>query len=250
MQYCFVIPHFNHVSQFERFIPALLDSKLHCIIVDDGSLDTEYQKLVNVVGEQNSFHLIQQQQNRGKGAAVITGCYYARTLGFTHAIQIDADGQHLPADAARLIALSQAHPDAIVSGMPVFDDSAPAARKQGRKISTFMTNVETLSLDIKDALCGYRVYPLQTVEYLIDHYHIGARMDFDTDMLVKAKWGGFKILFVDTHVRYIDAGVSHFHYLRDNLRLIALHTRLLLQAPWRVLGLFLRRIFALSSPTR
>jgi len=125
--------------------------------------------------------------------------------------------------------------------MPLFDKTAPAARKHGRKISTFMTNVETFSLEIKDALCGFRVYPLGTVEHLQDHFHIGARMDFDTDMLVKAKWAGYSVLFVDTQVHYIEAGVSHFHYVRDNVRLIKLHTRLLLQAPWRLLQRLARR---------
>jgi len=99
MRYCFVIPHFNHAAQFERFLPALVRTELSCIVIDDGSASAEFQILQNAIGAQHNFHLIRHNVNRGKGAAVITGCYYARRLDFTHAIQIDADGQHLPADA-------------------------------------------------------------------------------------------------------------------------------------------------------
>jgi len=247
MQYCFVIPHFNHADQLERFLPTLRQSKISCIIVDDGSHLEAFNALQRITDGADSLHLLRQPTNRGKGAAVITGCYYARSLGFTHAIQIDADGQHQPGDAERFIALSRSHPTAIISGLPQFNDSAPAARRYGRKISTFWTNLETLSLDIKDALCGFRIYPLDTVEHLVDHYHIGARMDFDTDILVKSKWSGFPLLYIETEVHYLDAGVSHFHYLRDNLRLIALHVRLLAQAPLRLIGRFMRKPQPTSS---
>ena len=113
-----------------------------------------------------------------------TGAHAARTLGFSHMLQIDADGQHDVNDVARFIELAQAHPNAVISGAPQFDDSAPKARVYGRKVTDFWVALETCSLKIKDSLCGFRVYPLAEFELVFDKYHIGKRMDFDTDVLV------------------------------------------------------------------
>jgi len=110
---------------------------------------------------------------------------------------------------------------------PQFDDSAPKARVYGRKVTDFWVALETTSLAIKDSLCGFRIYPLTEFEHVFDKYHIGKRMDFDTDVLVKSVWEGIDIRFIETNVIYFENSVSHFHYLQDNLRLIWLHTRLM-----------------------
>lgn len=233
-RYCFVIPHFNHSAQFHEFLQPLVQSKISCVVIDDGSESAQKQAISSLVADVDNLYLYEHSNNRGKGAAVATGCTHARHLGFTHIIQIDADGQHNPMDAYRLIEASKKEPAALISGNPQFDKSAPRARLYGRKITTFFVALETASFTIKDALCGFRVYPLDTFEHLYDNYHIGSRMDFDTDIIVKANWAGFPIRFIDTDVCYIPDGVSHFHYIRDNLRLIKLHSRLLVQACFRI----------------
>lgn len=242
MNFCWVIPHYNHVSEFLTFLPRLVDSSLPCIVVDDGSDPSNLAQLKEAIASHESISLLLHSRNRGKGAAVLSGCHHARTLGFTHIIQIDADGQHEPADASRFIAASQVAPTAIISGYPVFDDSVPGVRKYGRRITTFWVMLETFSLQIRDALCGYRVYPLDSVEQLIDRFHIGAHMEFDTDIMVKAVWDNVPIVFLDTQVQYAKGGTSHFHYLRDNLRLIKLHTGLLLQSILYLPGSLVRRL--------
>lgn len=242
MKFCWVIPHFNHASEFRRFLPKLANANLPCIVVDDGSEQSQLEQLNTAISEHVSITLLRHATNRGKGAAVLTGCHHARNLGFTHIIQIDADGQHAPSDVSRFIAASKANPSAIVSGYPVFDGTAPKARKYGRRITTFWVMLETLSLQIKDALCGYRVYPLDSVERLVDQFHIGVHMEFDTDILVKAVWINVPVVFIDTQVQYIAGARSHFHYLRDNIRLIRLHTRLLLQSLRYLPGSLIRRL--------
>ncbi len=232
MTYCFVVPHYNHIAQFEAFLPRLLATALPCVVVDDGSDAEQFSRLEALLPAHN-YHLLRHVTNRGKGAAFLSGCHHACQLGFSHVVQIDADGQHQPQDVTRFMQASKAAPNAILSGMPVFDSSVPKARLYGRKISLLWVALETLSFDIKDALCGFRVYPLDIVEHLTDHYHIGPRMEFDTDMLVKARWSDIAVKFLPTQVHYNEKGVSHFHYLRDNLRLIRLHVGLLVQTPWR-----------------
>ncbi len=228
MSYCLVVPHFNHVDAFEKFLPILVALELPCIVVDDGSTKEVKQRLTMLLEQQYpQIHFHAHAINRGKGAAMWTGAHMARALGFTHMLQIDADGQHNAADVQAFIKDSEVNPQAIISGAPQFDDSAPKARVYGRKVTDFWVALETMSLDIKDSLCGFRIYPLTEFELVFDKYHIGKRMDFDTDVLVKSVWEDIEVRFIDTQVIYFENSVSHFHYLQDNLRLIWLHTRLM-----------------------
>ncbi len=235
MKYCFVVPHYNHHQAFAKFLPILASLSIPCIIVDDGSEANSLQSVqssietLNASAEQSvDLYFLKHAFNRGKGAAVFTGAYYARALGFTHIIQIDADGQHDINDVAAFIEYSQSQPEAIVSGKPYFDETAPKLRVYGRRVTDLWVALETLSFQIKDGLCGFRIYPLSQVEKILDKYHIGVRMDFDTEMLVKAVWADVPLHFMPTKVIYPENGVSHFHYRRDNFILISLHTRLIL----------------------
>lgn len=228
MSYCLVVPHYNHEQAFEVFLPKLAGLAVPCVVVDDGSTLESKARLKKLLQAYPDINLVEHQINRGKGAAMWTGAHAARALGHTHMLQIDADGQHDTADVPRFIEDSQVHPTAIVSGAPQFDESAPKARVYGRKVTDFWVALETSTLKIKDSLCGFRVYPLNEFERIFDKYHIGKRMDFDTDVLVKSVWEGIDVRFIDTKVVYLENSVSHFHYWEDNWRLIWLHTRLML----------------------
>ncbi len=227
MKYCIIVPHFKHEVLFEKFLPSLAKLNLPCIVVDDGSGDASIEKLTTILAPYPDFHLIKHQSNRGKGASVITGCYHASAMGFTHVLQLDADGQHNIDDAEKLLEYSKNHPHSIISGRPYFDDTAPFIRKYGRKITDFWVALETLSFKIKDGLCGFRVYPIKEAEHLFDNYYLGTRMDFDPELLVKAVWANINVHFIPTKVIYHENPVSHFHYLKDNLMLIKLHVRLM-----------------------
>lgn len=236
LKYCLIIPHYNHERQFLAFLPKLIATELPIIVVDDGSSEESLSEIKQFVDLQDKVHLVEHHCNRGKGAAVRTAFSFARAFGFTHAIQVDADGQHNVDDIQRFIAASEQQPQTFICGKPTFDVSAPKARLYGRRVTDFWVALETLSLDIKDGLCGFRVYPLRKVEQIIDTYFIGARMDFDTEVLVKARWLNIKMQFIETAVVYPENSVSHFHYLRDNLLLVKLHTRLMfgmvVRLPW------------------
>lgn len=238
MQYCFLVPHFNHFQQFESFLPKLASVGLPIIVIDDGSSQIELTNLRLLVAEYSSLTLIEFGRNRGKGAAVMVGFNVAAANGYSHAIQVDADGQHNLGDIDNLLEASKALPCAIISGRPTFGADAPIVRVYGRRVTDLWTAIETLSFEIKDALCGFRIYPLAAAARITDRFHIGVRMEFDTDILVKASWLNVPIRFVDTSVVYIEGGRSHFHYLRDNLRLVALHIRLiggmLVRLPWLI----------------
>lgn len=239
---CIVVPHYNHTQSFAAFLPKLAGLELPCIVVDDGSGLAAKSDLISMLANYPDIQLVEHAYNRGKGAAMWTGAHAARQAGFTHMLQIDADGQHDVADVGRFIEEASAYPSAMISGAPQFDDSAPKARVYGRKVTDFWVALETGTLAIKDSLCGFRVYPLNEFELVFDKYHIGKRMDFDTDVLVKSVWEGVEVRFIDTNVVYLENSVSHFHYLQDNLRLIWLHTRLMLGMAVRLPGRAVRLV--------
>lgn len=245
MTYCLVIPHYNHANDFETFVPKLHSLNMPCIVVDDGSDAKNITHLKSILNHYSDIHLVMHNINRGKGAAMWTGAHAARALGYTHMFQVDADGQHDVVDVEKFIQDSKEHPQAIVSGLPQFDESAPKARVYGRKITSFWVAIETGSLQIKDAFCGFRIYPLNQFEQVFDKYHIGKRMDFDTDVMVKSVWEGIEIRFLDTKVIYLHQGTSHFHYLNDNLRLVWLHIRLMLRMIISLPARLIKKVFKL-----
>ncbi|GAP37300.1 glycosyltransferase family 2 protein [Piscinibacter sakaiensis] len=171
-------------------------------------------------------------ENRGKGAAVLQGLDAAAAAGYTHALTMDADGQHPAALIPAFMACSQARPEAMVLGRPVFDASAPLLRVRGRRVSNGWTQLETLGAGIGDSLYGFRVYPVEPLRRVMQGQPWMRRFDFDTEAVVRLAWRGVKPLNLDAPVRYLrpeEGGVSHFRYGRDNLLLTWMHTRLMLE---------------------
>jgi hypothetical protein len=156
----------------------------------------------------------------------MAGLKAAAAAGFTHALQIDADGQHDSADVPRFAAAAIEEPLSLICGRPVFDASVPRHRLYLRYLTHVMVWVNTLSLDIPDSMCGLRVYPLSVVLPVVEGESPGARMDFDVEVLVRLHWHGIAMRWMPTRVGYPADGVSHFRLLRDNWLISVMHTRL------------------------
>lgn len=221
-----LVPCFNHGDQISDTVSRLADHGLPCLIVDDGSDTATAAVLDRLAGEREWLTLVRLPENRGKGAAVAAGVEAAAERGWTHVLQIDADGQHDTDDIPRLLDTARDHPDALVSGRPIYDDDIPAVRFYGRYLTHALVWLETLSFAIRDSMCGFRVYPVAASRHLFRSHRIGRRMDFDTDIMVRLYWRGTRVMFVPTRVRYPSGGVSHFDMLGDNLRIAWMHTRL------------------------
>lgn len=224
---CAVIPVYEHGGTVGRVIDALRANGLKCIVlVDDGSGQECAQALESLARRDQSVHLLRHAVNQGKGAAVQTGLTAADALGFTHALQIDADGQHALADIPRLLAEARRCPAAVVCGRPVFGPDAPRARLVGRRLTQFWVWVNTWSLEIPDAMCGFRVYPLGATVPLLKRTRLGRRMDFDIEILVRMHWLGVPMRWIATPISYPRDVASHFKMRRDNAHIARLHTLL------------------------
>jgi glycosyltransferase involved in cell wall biosynthesis len=227
MKVCAVIPVYNHGEAVGAVVHAVRDHGLPCVLVDDGSEPGCAAVLDGLAREDSAnVEVVRLPQNEGKGGAMMAGLRAARDRGFTHALQIDADGQHDTRDIPRFLELSKGSPDTLVCGTPVYDASVPKGRLYGRYATHIWVWINTLSFAIRDSMCGFRVYPLAPTVALIDSVRIGKRMDFDVEVLVRLFWRGMRILNQPTQVRYPTDGISHFDVLWDNVRISGMHARL------------------------
>lgn len=236
-----VIPVYDHEHAIGGVVRGVVASELPCLLVDDGS-HAGCAQVLDALAQAHAprVTLLRLAVNQGKGGAMLAGFAEAASMGYTHVLQIDADGQHDTADIPHFIALSRALPEAVICGVPAYDASVPKARLYGRYATHMWVWINTLSLHIRDSMCGFRVYPLAPVTRLVSEETIGRRMDFDSEILVRLFWRDLRIVSLPTRVTYPRDGISHFDVWRDNIRISCMHTRLffgmLLRAPrllWR-----------------
>ena len=221
-----LVPVYNHAEAIGITVEHLNAFGLPICLVDDGS-DADCAAVLNTLANQNDdVHLVTLPENRGKGGAVKAGFEALFAKGFTHAIQVDADGQHNLDDLPTLLSHAKAAPDALVTGYPVYDDSVPKVRLYSRYLTHVWVWINTLSFHIKDTMCGFRVYPLTPVVELIRSESMGDRMDFDPEVLVRWFWRGHPVINLPTKVHYPLDGVSHFDVFKDNVLISWMHTRL------------------------
>jgi len=246
-----LIPSYNTGPRLLETVQAARAKWNPVWVVIDGSTDGSGEQALAYSRTDAGVRVLVQAQNRGKGAAVLLGLREAAARGYTHALTMDADGQH-PADRIpAFMTASQHDPAALVLGRPVFDASAPRIRVVGRRVSNFWANVETLWAGIGDSLFGMRVYPIRSLLGVMEAHRWMRRFDFDVEAAVRLVWQGLEPVNLDTPVRYFrpeEGGVSHFRYGRDNLLLSWMHTRLFLGFVLRLPGLLLRRLRAPFRP--
>jgi glycosyltransferase involved in cell wall biosynthesis len=201
-------------------------------VVIDGSTDGTGETLARTAENDPDLVVSALPHNQGKGAAIRLGMELAQARGFTHVVTVDADGQHSADHIETLVAVSRAHPEAMVLGVPVFDASAPAIRIAGHRVSIFWANVVTLRSGIGDPLFGFRAYPVAPLLRIFEETRWMRRFDFDSEAAIRLSWHGVPAINVAAPVRYLsrqEGGVSHFHYVRDNLLLMFMYARLFVE---------------------
>ena len=222
---CAVIPVYNHERPLPGVVSELRRADLPCVLIDDGS-SASCAAVMDDLAQQPGVHLLRLPSNLGKGGAVMAGLREAARLGYSHALQVDADGQHDLSRIDDFLDTARAHPEAMVCGYPQYDASVPKSRLYARYLTHVWVWINCLSLQVRDSMCGFRVYPLQAVVDLIDSASIGKRMDFDVEVLVRLHWRGVGLVNQPTRVTYPLDGVSHFRGLLDNLLISRMHATL------------------------
>jgi glycosyltransferase involved in cell wall biosynthesis len=227
-----LIPSYNTGS---RLLETVRDARRYwqpVWVVIDGSTDGSADALLAQVTGDTNVRVLVLPRNQGKGAAILYALREAQAAGYTHVLTMDADGQHPAALIPDFMAMSRAHPHAVIFGQPVFDAAAPAVRVYGRKLSNGLANLQTLWRGIGDSLFGFRVYPIAPLRDIMEGQRWMRRFDFEPEAAVRLCWQGVRPIQMRAPVKYFSAsegGVSHFNYVRDNARLVWMNLRLLLE---------------------
>ena len=224
-----LIPAFNPGALLAPTVEAARSNWGHVWVVADGSTDASHEAVARCAGAGPVPRVIVRARNGGKGAAVLTGAIEALEAGFTHALVMDADGQHPAGLIGGFMEASLRNPRAMVCGRPVFGPDAPRVRLYGRVLSAGLVHLETSGRGAADPLFGFRVYPLEPLVRALRGTRGGRRYDFDPEVAVRLAWSGVPAINIAAPCRYIArelGGVSHFRYVRDNLRMVAMHARL------------------------
>lgn len=239
---CALIPVYNHEQVLAKTVTDIRALGLPVVMVDDGSREQCKQVMRALAAGDSQVQLIERAANGGKGAAVKTGLLAAAVMGFSHALQIDADGQHNAADIPRFLAAAAEQPGRLIAGCPEYDASVPKGRLYGRYLTHVWVWINTWSLAIRDSMCGFRVYPLARSKALIEAEPMGERMDFDPEFMVRWHWRHWPLLQLSTRVIYPENGVSHFLAWRDNKLISWMHTRLFFGMLWRLPRILLNKL--------
>lgn len=225
-----LLPSYNTGPQLRDVVAEVLRHWRPVLLVVDGSTDGSEQPLLELARGEPALTVLVRPRNEGKGAAVLAGMAWAAERGYTHALTMDADGQHSAPHIAPFMAASRQRPDALVLGKPIFPSNIPRERLHGRKLSVALVHCALLGAGVDDPLFGFRVYPIAPLLAVLGPRRTGRRYDFDTEAAVRLCWSGVPPLNLPAPVRYFsraEGGVSHFHYGRDNLTLAGMHVRLI-----------------------
>lgn len=226
-----LIPSYNTgAALLEKTVRGALKQWQPVWVVVDGSSDGSERPLLELEKTEPGLKIIIRPVNGGKGAAVQTGVAAALAAGYSHALLMDADGQHPASRIIPLMEASEAEPGHLIMGDPQFGPEAPVARLKGRKLTIWWTDLETCRAGLGDTLFGMRVYPLEPLDRVFRATRWARGFDFDPEAAVRLFWMGVPPRQVSVPCRYLgkeEGGVSQFNYLRDNMLLIWLHFRLM-----------------------
>lgn len=238
---CILIPTYDNpatirsvVEQARRYLPDV-------IVVDDGS-GPAARAVCESLAREGLCMVHHHAENGGKGAAVKTGFRLAKECGFTHAVQVDGDGQHALERIPAFVELARRHPEALILGRPTYDHTLHKGRYAARLVTRFWNYIEVLGPKIGDSMCGFRVYPLDAALAADTR---GDRMDFDIEIPVRMVWNGVRVLNEPVPVRYLTAeegGISHYKTFRDTALISVTHTKLVLEGITRLLSFGVRRL--------
>lgn len=172
-----IIPAYNE----ERLIGSVvLKARKHfdaILVVDDGSADATAE-----IAQAAGALVVRHEKNRGKGAAVNTGFLTARTMLPEVVVMMDADGQHLPDEAPRVMQPILDDKADIVIGSRYIEPGSdvPTHRIWGHRVFNFMTS-RTSGVHVSDSQSGYRAFSstaLDAINFSSNGFSVESEMQY------------------------------------------------------------------------
>jgi len=228
-----IIPTYNNHKTIATVIDKCRQHIENIIVVNDGSTDST----TDILSAIPSIEVLSYTKNQGKGRALQTGFNHARKMGYTHAITIDADLQHLAEDIPLFLSKIGEEPHSLCIGNRVLnyqDSVQPGRSKFGAKFGAFWFKFHS-GIPLQDTQCGFRAYPLSLFDTITSGL---SKYEYELDILIKAAWAGYRITEIPIHLFYQNEKerVSHFRPLRDFFRIGLINARAAMTRiffPWR-----------------
>lgn len=217
VHYCVIIPTYNNAKTLRRVLDGVLKHTAHVIVVNDGATDAT----ADILQDYPQITRIDHDRNRGKGMALRNGFKKAIAMGYDHAVTIDSDGQHFPADIPSFIAEIEQNGDALLIGSRnMKQEGVPGKSSFGNNFSNFWFWFET-GIKLTDTQSGFRLYPL----YLIPKRYFTNKFEFEIEVIVRSAWKSIDVRNIPIQVLYDPSErVSHFRPFKDFTRISILNT--------------------------
>lgn len=184
------------------------------VVVDDGSTDATGER-----AREAGAIVARHEQNRGKGAALETGFDVALARGADAVLALDADGQHDPALAPRLLgALADA--DVVIGSREGDRAGMPWIRRATNDVTTWFVS-KLAGQRIHDSQSGFRAIRAEVLRRVRPE---SRRFEYESEFLIGAARAGFRIGAAPVSTLYNAPG-SHIHPFRDTVRFIRLVLR-------------------------
>lgn len=218
-----VLPAFNEAEVVGETVKRIreLHPDFEVLVVDDGSTDSTMQAAMDA-----GANVWPHPYNMGNGAAVKSGLRAARG---DYVVLMDADGQHDPADIARL--LEQADHFDMVVGARTKASKTKAHRNLANGIYNRFASYVT-KFKIEDLTSGFRVMRRSTVEQYI--YLLPNTFSYPSTITMAYLRSGRSVTYVpiETAKRL---GKSKIKLVRDGIRFLLIITKIAtLFAPLRI----------------
>ncbi|MFT7622039.1 MAG: glycosyltransferase involved in cell wall biosynthesis [Myxococcota bacterium] len=189
-----VVPAFNEEALIRRAlasIPAWVD---HVVVVDDGSRDDTADAALRV-GDPR-IEVIRHTQNRGAGAAIVSGYRQALAAGSDAAVVLAGDAQMDPLEMPRLLdPIASGHADYVKGtrlGHPDLRRRMPVTRRIGNRVLSELTRLALGDGSLTDSQCGYTAISRGALEALPLH-ELWPRYGYPNDLLSLLLDGGLRV---------------------------------------------------------
>ncbi len=223
MKICALIPAFNEARHIASVVEGTKAYVETVVVIDDGSQDGTSQ-LAQAAGAT----CLQSRENRGKSSALRIGIDYARAHGYTHALTLDGDGQHLPQDIPALLRVAEeTRADLVIGARPFAIDQMPRGRYYTNTVGSRLTSAIVVC-EVRYSQSGFRLLQLDKLSNIKLR---SQRYEIEMEVLIKMARSGCTIAHAPIQMVYFD---DHAH---SKLRLVRDTTRTFLwSVAYRFLG--------------
>ncbi|MGQ0722972.1 MAG: glycosyltransferase family 2 protein [Candidatus Eiseniibacteriota bacterium] len=197
-----IVPAYNEEASVGGVVRELLSrGDVDVVVIDDGSSDATGEK-----ARAAGARVVVLPFNLGIGGAVQTGYQFARDHGYEVAVQVDGDGQHLPSEIDRLVAVLNGGAADLALGSRFVGEAhyhAPASRRVGMIVFSAVVSAIT-GQRLRDTTSGFRAAGRGVIEYCAEHYP----SDYpEVEALVLLRRAGFRV--VETACEFRERSTGH-----------------------------------------